>query len=71
MAEIKITESSTPQFQKKIWTATGIIAFVVISLLIIKSTFSVFLLLFAGILLAVFLQGVAGLARKYLKSSDK
>lgn len=59
------------QFQNKIWIATAIISFVILLLWIIKATFSVLLLVFAGVLLALFLQGVAGYFRRFLKSSDK
>lgn len=58
-------------FQKKIWITVAIIAFVLILLWVVKATFSVLLLVFAGALIAVFLQALAGLARKYFKSSEK
>lgn len=67
MQEIRQQNSN---FQSRVWIATAILAFMVVLLLIIKTTFSVLLLVFAGILLALFLQGVAGLFRKYFKSSD-
>lgn len=62
--------TSITDFQKKVWVATSIIALFVLFIWMIKITFSVLLLVFAGILLAVFLQGLAGLGRKYLKMSE-
>lgn len=62
--------TSITDFQKKVWVATAIIALVVLLIWMIKITFSVLLLVFAGILLAVFLQALAGLGRKYLKMSE-
>lgn len=60
-----------PEFQKKIWIIIALAAFTFIVLWILKATFSVLLLVFAGILLANLLQGLAGLARKHLKTSNK
>jgi hypothetical protein len=41
-------------FQNKVWVATGIIALVTIVLLLLKVTISVFLLVLAGTLIAIF-----------------
>lgn len=51
-------------FQKKVWTATAIIALFVILLWIIKTIFNVLLLLFAGALIAIFFVGLAGIIRR-------
>ncbi len=48
-------------YTKKVWIKGGIYAFIVIVLLLIKATFSVFLLLLAGILIALFFRGLSGL----------
>jgi predicted PurR-regulated permease PerM len=53
-------------YSKKVWIATGILALVVIILLLFQTLFSLFLLVFAGILIAVFFHGFAGLLRRYL-----
>ncbi|MDQ3552591.1 MAG: AI-2E family transporter [Bacteroidota bacterium] len=48
---------STPGFQKKVWIASGIIAFIVLLLLIINSIFHILLLVLAGVLISVFFHG--------------
>ncbi len=48
-------------FTKKVWIATGIIALTAILLLLFKATFSVLLLIFAGVLVAVFFRGLSSL----------
>lgn len=63
--------TSITDFQKKVWITISILTLFVLVIWMIKITFSVLLLVFAGILLAVFLQGLAGLGRKYLKMSEK
>ncbi|RYZ60868.1 MAG: AI-2E family transporter, partial [Chitinophagaceae bacterium] len=56
------TESKV--FQKKVWTATAIVALFVILIWITKSIFNVLLLLFAGSLIAIFFGGLAGIIRR-------
>jgi len=53
-------------YSKKVWIAAGILALVVVILLLFKTLFSLFLLVFAGILIAIFFHGFAGLLRRYL-----
>lgn len=53
-------------FQRKIWTATAIVAFFVIMIWIVKAIFNVLLLLFAAALVAVFFLGLAGLLQRKL-----
>lgn len=53
-------------FQRKIWTAAGIIALFIIVILIIKAIFNVLLLLFAGSLIAIYFVGLGGLIKRYL-----
>ena len=53
-----------PPFQKKVWITVGIVAFVVVLLLILKATFNVFLLVFAGSLIAIFFRGVSDFIQK-------
>ncbi len=48
-------------FTKKIWITGGIFALIVVILLLVKATFSVFLLILAGVLIAVFFRGLSGL----------
>jgi predicted PurR-regulated permease PerM len=51
-------------FVSKVWTAVGIITFSLITLLVLQATFSVFLLIFAGILIAVFFKGLSGVIER-------
>lgn len=58
------TTNQQPNFQRKVWTATAIVALVVIVLWIIKVTFNVFLLILAGALIALYFRGLSGLLRQ-------
>jgi len=52
-------------YLKKVWIKGGIYALIVILILLFKATFSVFLLILAGALIAIFLRGLSGfLCRK-------
>ena len=53
-------------YSKKVWIAGGILALIVVVLLLFKTLFSLLLLVFAGILIAIFFHGFAGLLRRYL-----
>ena len=46
---------------QKIWLKGGICAFIVVALLFLKATFSVFLLIFAGALVGLFFHGFSSL----------
>ena len=48
-------------YQKKIWIKGGIYALIVIIILLFKATFSIFILILAGALIAIFFQGLSGL----------
>ncbi|MDZ4807257.1 MAG: hypothetical protein SGI96_03215 [Bacteroidota bacterium] len=50
---------NNPSFQKKVWITAGIFALTIITLLIFKTTFGVFLLVLAGTLIAIFLRGLS------------
>jgi predicted PurR-regulated permease PerM len=56
-------ENSTDglSYQKKVWIKGGIYALIVIIILLVKATFSVFLLILAGALMATFFLGLSGL----------
>ena len=56
---------------KKVWMTTGIVAFTVVSLLLLEATFNVFLLIFAGILIAVFFRGLTGFIQRYTGWHEK
>jgi predicted PurR-regulated permease PerM len=55
------TNNTEPSFAKKVWIVGGIFALIVVLLLLIKATFNVFLLILAGVLIAVFFRGLSGL----------
>ncbi|HEV7331478.1 MAG TPA: AI-2E family transporter [Flavisolibacter sp.] len=59
-----MNKTEAKDFRKKVWTATGIVALVVILLWIIKVIFNVLLLLFAGSLIAIFFVGLAGIIHR-------
>lgn len=48
-------------YQKKVWIKAGIYALIVLLILLLKATFSVFLLILAGALIAIFFLGLSGL----------
>lgn len=61
-------------YQKKVWIKRGIYALIVVLLLLLKATFSVFLLILAGSLIAVFFRGLRGfilVQELYIKERDK
>lgn len=64
-------EQNTKQesFAGKVWIATGIVALVMIVLLLFKVLFSVILLTFAGLLVAVFFHGFGDLIQRNLHLS--
>lgn len=70
-----MTQKNEPQknlennlsFQKKVWIATGILALAIIVLLLLKVTFSVFLLVLAGTLIAIFFRGLSNLIQRKTK----
>lgn len=58
-------------YTNKVWITVGIAALTAVLLLILKATFSVFLLIFAGILIAVFFRGLSGLIQRKTKWNEK
>ncbi len=48
-------------FPQKVWITGGVFALIVVIILLMKATFSVLLLIFAGILIAVLFRGLSGL----------
>ena len=53
------TPDNNPSFQKKVWITVGIVSFVLLSLLMLKTTINVFLLILAGTLIAIFFRGIS------------
>ena len=58
-------------FSKKVWITVGIIALMVISLLLLKTLFSVLLLMLAAVLVAIYFYGFAGILQRNLHFSSK
>lgn len=64
------TEKTNEEFTKKVLIFVGISAFVVLFIWVFTYVFDVILLLFAAILIAIFLRGLANLTRRYTKLSE-
>lgn len=60
----KATNTDNYSFTKKVWIVAGIFAFVVVMLLLLQATFSVLLLVLAGVLIAVYFRGLACLVER-------
>jgi predicted PurR-regulated permease PerM len=58
-------------FKKKVWIAVAIVALVVVLLWILKATFNVLLLVLAGVLIALYFRGLAGLLHRKLHVPQK
>lgn len=58
-------------FAQKVWIAGGIFALIIVFLLLFKTLLSILLLTFAGVLIAVFFHGFAGLLQRYLHLPQK
>jgi len=58
-------------FQKKIWIVTGIFTLVIIVLLLLIETFSVFLLVLAGTLIAIFFRGFSNFIQRKTKWKEE
>lgn len=70
MSDPKIKGDAYSYIQK-VWITTGIVAFAAVSLLLLEATFNVFLLIFAGILIAVFFRGFSGLIQRKTRWNEK
>ncbi len=57
-------------FVKKVLIVVGIVTFVWVALQILPSLLDIILLVFAGVLIAIFLRGLADLTRRYTKLSE-
>ncbi|MFC5283004.1 AI-2E family transporter [Pedobacter alpinus] len=58
-------------YTNKVWATVGIVALSLILLLVLEATFNVFLLIFAGILIAVFFTGLSSLIHRKSKWNKK
>lgn len=70
MSDLKKKEKES-SYTTKVWITVSILAFTVVILLILEATFSVFLLIFAGILIAVFFRGLSGILQRKTKWNEK
>ncbi|MFD0795415.1 AI-2E family transporter [Mucilaginibacter litoreus] len=66
MLKTQKTSADGASFNNKLWKAGGILSLIVILLLLFKALFGMLLLLLAGILMAVYFHGCAGLMNKWL-----
>ena len=64
------TEYSNSQFTQRVLTAVGIVFLTLLILLLIYYIFDVILLVFAAVLLAVFLRGLADFLNRYTRLSE-
>lgn len=62
-------ENSTDKlnYQNKIWIKGAIYAFIIVVILLFKATFSVFLLILAGVLIAIFFLGLSDVLHRITK----
>ncbi len=61
------SQRTSQDFKKKVWIATGIVVLVLITILLFKTLFNLFLLVLAGVLMCVYFHGCASLIRGKLK----
>ncbi len=66
-----MTKEPEKNFQKKVWTASAIVALFIILLWLIKVTFNVFLSILAGALIALYFRGLGGLIHRKTKMNNK
>jgi len=64
-------EEQKLRFSKKVWITGWIAAFIIIVFLLLKTWLSVFLLILAGVLAAIYFHGCASLLKKYLHWPSK
>lgn len=58
-------------YTKKVWQTVAIVALVAVILLLFRTLFNSILLIFVGILVAIFFHGFAGLLHRYLRLPSK
>ncbi len=64
------TENPNQSFAKRVLINIGLITLVLLLIILLIYVFEVILLLFGAILLAIFLHGLANIARRYLRLSE-
>lgn len=63
----KANSDNEYNFSQKVWITGGILSLLVVVLLLLKATFSVLLLVLAGVLIAVFFHGLSDFIRRKTK----
>ena len=58
-------------YTRKVWTAAAIVALMVVVLLLLKTLFGLLLLVLAGVLIAIYFYGFAGLFQRYFHWSPR
>ncbi len=58
-------------FTNKVWITGGILSLIIVVLLLFKTLFSILLLALAGVLMAIYFHGCAGLLKKWLHLPSK
>ena len=59
-------QQDNPGYLKKVWIAVGILSLIIVIILLIKTLFSVILLILAGVLVAIYFHGCADILKKHL-----
>ena len=64
------TENDNYSFPQKVWITGSIFALIVVFVLLLKSTFSVIMLILAGVLVAVFFRGFSNVIQRKTKWNE-
>lgn len=64
-------QPTEPSFKQKVWIVIGYVTLAVVLLLFLRATFNVFLLILAGVLIALYFHGLSGLLHRNLPVSPK
>ena len=65
------TAPTEHSFKQKVWIVIGYVALAIVLLLFLRATFNVFLLILAGVLIALYFHGLSGLLHRNLPISPK
>lgn len=71
MTEQNKASATAMNYSKKVWIAAAIVASFILLFLFVKMVFSLLLLSLAGIIIAVYFHGCAGLIQRKTKASAK
>lgn len=65
------TNNAETNFQRKVWVTASIVVFIIVVLWLVKAIFNVLLLVLAGVLIALYFRGLAGLINRKLHIPQK